>query len=610
MNRCIRSRIFPGVLVMMVIGGINSTNAMKRSHTDGVQEAQDFQGYNADVWARIIAFLYPRQKNMLHGVCKFLKRIASKENKDAIISHDPILLGVGDLAHFKREYSQRLREAEQMRSTMNNADAINRCTAVINRLRGANNYVSVESGFESECVSATPLTCADPDKYEHTWNLLYDAICLGSLEKVTPILKEQTTVHENLITDALKIAVIRNKVDIVKHLFEFMRIYIEDYDRKFENRNECLELACLRGYTEIVDLFLTFFAIDVNAPISHWYVSPMISRYCDDNCADLSMGPRDKVGLYYSKYRPRISLCTNVASLGNVALMELMLKHGASICHKQGESDLMPLTTAALHGHSALVRLLLGRGASANEYNDTISFNYPLTAAAWSGDLDTINILLAHGALVDAQNKNFTTALDIAIERSNDTVVRRLIEAGANRLNIGIDFRSINFTKSDQTYEAFGLCSTLDRAVATDNIEITKLLLSYNPPIYIFGGDRQGYQKNGDVECLFEGKHARTMAERYTSGEMEQIIGEYYSRGNMSICLWPFEVHVPEGYTHSYPANIPDFFNVHQQLDEDISIYDANSDFARRIQALSNTAQEDQSTPSFEEEDEDNDATT
>jgi len=583
---------------------------MKRPHTDDVQEVQDSQHYNTDAWSRIIAFLYPRQKNMLRGVSSFLKGVASKENKDAIISHDPILLGVGDLAHFEREYLRRLREAEQVRSTMNNDDAINRCTAVINRLRGANNYVSVESGFESECVSATPLTCADPDKYEHTWNLLYDAICLGSLEKVTQILEEQTTVHENLITNALEIAVIRNKVDIVKHLFEFMRTYIEDYDRKFERRNECLELACLRGYTEIVNLFLTFFAINVNEPISHWYTSPLISRYSDDSCADLSIGPRDNVGLYYSRYRPRISLCTNVASLGNVALMELMIKHGASISHKQGESDLKPLTTAALHGHSALVKLLLERGASVNEYNNTISLNYPLTAAAWSGDLDTVNILLAHRALVDAQSKNFTTALDIAIERGNDTVARRLIEVGANRLNVGIDFRSINFTKSDLTYEAFGLCSTLDRAVATDNIEITKLLLSYNPPIYIFGGDMQGYKESGNVECLFEGKHARTIAERYTSDEMEQIIGEYYSRGNMCICLSPFEVHVPQGYTHSYPANIPDFFNIHQQLDEDISIYDANADLARRIQALSNTVQEDQPTSSSEEEDEDNDATT
>jgi len=85
------------------------------------------------------------------------------------------------------------------------------------------------------------------------------------------------------------------------------------------------------------------------------------------------------------------------------------------------------LAGAAQGGHVALCRRLLQAGAS---INSTVSPGRvtPLMRAAWSGSHETVTLLLEHGADVQAKNASGSTALDVAIEKGREEIVRLLQE--------------------------------------------------------------------------------------------------------------------------------------------------------------------------------------
>lgn len=87
----------------------------------------------------------------------------------------------------------------------------------------------------------------------------------------------------------------------------------------------------------------------------------------------------------------------------------------------KGHSALM---LAAYHGHSAVVRYLLGCGAdpdSADRANGTV-----LMGAAFKGDLGIVRLLVAFGADVSARNAKGQTASDFAHLFGRAEVVRFL----------------------------------------------------------------------------------------------------------------------------------------------------------------------------------------
>ena len=102
--------------------------------------------------------------------------------------------------------------------------------------------------------------------------------------------------------------------------------------------------------------------------------------------------------------------------------------------NRDGSTALM---YAALHGQIELVRFLVERRAEVNKPGWT-----PLHFAAANGHADVVRFLLERHAYIDAESPNGTTPLMMAARQAQWTLVRLLIEEGADptpRNQSGID---------------------------------------------------------------------------------------------------------------------------------------------------------------------------
>jgi len=95
----------------------------------------------------------------------------------------------------------------------------------------------------------------------------------------------------------------------------------------------------------------------------------------------------------------------------------------------KANNDVRPLHLAAEQGQTALVELLLGKGADVNARQ--IQGWTPLGLAAQNGHLETVKILLDKGADVNSKSKSGLTPLHTAVSKGHRNVVELLLSKGA-----------------------------------------------------------------------------------------------------------------------------------------------------------------------------------
>jgi len=99
-----------------------------------------------------------------------------------------------------------------------------------------------------------------------------------------------------------------------------------------------------------------------------------------------------------------------------------------AVVNARDESGATPLMYAVLYSRSAIVELLLDRGAAANAVN-----TFGSTALMWAAPRTPIvKVLLAHGADVNAKASDGTTPLVVAARVGNVEAMRQMIAAGAD----------------------------------------------------------------------------------------------------------------------------------------------------------------------------------
>lgn len=107
---------------------------------------------------------------------------------------------------------------------------------------------------------------------------------------------------------------------------------------------------------------------------------------------------------------PGWTALTTAASHGHTAYVELLLDAGADIEIKDPWDGRTALMAASLNGHSEAIRLLLKRGASPNATNC-----YKRTALIWAAEhahVDAVKLLLAAKANVEAKDEEEYHAYD------------------------------------------------------------------------------------------------------------------------------------------------------------------------------------------------------
>ncbi|KAJ5400803.1 hypothetical protein N7465_011292 [Penicillium sp. CMV-2018d] len=120
------------------------------------------------------------------------------------------------------------------------------------------------------------------------------------------------------------------------------------------------------------------------------------------------------------------------AENGNDGVLKLFLASNESIDPDEENSDgETPLVCAAKWGHERVVKQLLLTGRV------DVNFVYlgftPLCYAAWNGHKAVVNLLLdAEGINLDFAHSDGRTAIDLAAESRDESVVKLLIAAGAD----------------------------------------------------------------------------------------------------------------------------------------------------------------------------------
>jgi ankyrin repeat protein len=112
---------------------------------------------------------------------------------------------------------------------------------------------------------------------------------------------------------------------------------------------------------------------------------------------------------------------------GSLNVAALLLAHNKTKIEARSPQDESALMMAALGGHEALVKALIGKGADVNKTGWT-----PLHYAATKGNTSIIKLLLDNHAYIDAESPNKSTPLMMAAMYGTNDAVKLLVEEGAD----------------------------------------------------------------------------------------------------------------------------------------------------------------------------------
>ncbi|XP_052086011.1 uncharacterized protein LOC127723428 [Mytilus californianus] len=215
-------------------------------------------------------------------------------------------------------------------------------------------------------------------------------------------------------------------LDVMKNLDDDVKRRCIDI--KDENGINAFIISCMRGYEELIDIFISVGA-DVNAQ-NGWFT-------------------------------PLTAACRE----GHLRMVEILLHKGSNInqTNKNGET---PIYTACFGGHYSLAKLLIEKHADINKRNRY--HRKPLYVCCLSGHESIVQLLIDKGANVNESSDS----LNVAIHGNHDKIVEKLISNGYCLNSVDIKSKTALFI-----------------ACEIGNTTITKLLIDNNADIYKVDGD-------------------------------------------------------------------------------------------------------------------------
>lgn len=160
-----------------------------------------------------------------------------------------------------------------------------------------------------------------------------------------------------------------------------------------------------------------------------------LSQFDGLYCEAAMDGDAQKVRVYLERggdiqQASKVHLLVIVAGRGHLDVLRVLLDAGADVNMRQPTTDLTALMAASWHGHLAIAKLLVQRGAG--RHARTRSGHDALMLAAYFGRIELVDFLLRVGLDFNGRCNGGETALMRAAKRGHVAVVKTLLEAGAD----------------------------------------------------------------------------------------------------------------------------------------------------------------------------------
>lgn len=264
------------------------------------------------------------------------------------------------------------------------------------------------------------------------------------------------------------------------------------------------------------------FAQEDQATIIDILYSPTTEFIWDLQSKAVSMGYLEVVKVLLKviddiNFQPKdFPLLQLAARNGQVAVMELLLNHGADInATANQERGQTALQMAAGGGHLDAMKLLLDRGADINPTPVDIGDWTALQAAAEGGHLDATKLLLDRGADINAAPASYDgrTALQAAAGSGHLDTVKLLIDRGA-------DINAVPASHNGRT--------ALQAAAGGGHLNAIKLLLDKGADVNAALASHNGRTA---LQAAAEGKHLDAMTLLLDRGaDVNSAPAEVYGR--------------------------------------------------------------------------------
>eukprot|EP01135_Chromosphaera_perkinsii_P011818 Nk52_evm9s2506 gene=Nk52_evmTU9s2506 len=217
---------------------------------------------------------------------------------------------------------------------------------------------------------------------------------------------------------------------------------------------------------------------------------------------------------------------------GNLAVLQLLVGHGADIHSKNHGGLGMPLHTVAEHGHVKCTRYLLSKGADVHRRD--AHGNTALMCAARAGQIETFRVLMRAGADSKSNNNHNNTCLHLAVQSGCSECVRECLVAGCDPNALTHEGMSaIHYAVADRHLECLKVL--VDMGCDLDAVEgdygwtVLHMAASdwYHDALKIVldnGGDinKKGIQGDTPFHCLFTSEHMEEDHESNAGNDVPQ----------------------------------------------------------------------------------------
>ncbi|XP_076083206.1 uncharacterized protein LOC143054171 [Mytilus galloprovincialis] len=218
-------------------------------------------------------------------------------------------------------------------------------------------------------------------------------------------------------------------LDVMKDLDD--EVKTRCIDIKDENGVNAFIISCMRGYEELIDLFI-FVGADVNAQ-NGWFTP--LTAACREGHLRIVEILLDKGSNINQTNKNGETPFYTACFGGHYSLAKLLIEKNADI-NKRNKYHRKPLYVCCLSGHESIVQLLIDKGANVNESSDSL-----IVAVHGSHD-KIVEKLISNGYCLNSVDIKSKTALFIACEIGNTTITKLLIDKNADIYKVDSDGRT------------------------------------------------------------------------------------------------------------------------------------------------------------------------